>query len=276
MGVSIWSWIGGYLLAFCGIHHHPTSLLSLTFLLLLPYILSHFTLMILWTLEFGYLTDMNDISFQVLFFYFILPVAFSFWVLCWCLISCKRSPKKHFFFSLIVSQTSQRLWRITSFSSMFEFEKNNNTVLPFQYPQTPLLHCAPENYSLPEKARLPPKPHLPFGQFSCILIKLHGCFMMPLGVSVLTVPLDFCVTLLFWAASSKKFPLNRASKWDHWVTKCLLWYAAGSCKPNPTFDLAPLPEKTFKGLMLPFSYLHLSAARRKSQRHRKKSQHRLF
>lgn len=25
VGVSIWSWIGGYLLAFCGIHHHPVS-----------------------------------------------------------------------------------------------------------------------------------------------------------------------------------------------------------------------------------------------------------
>lgn len=36
VGVWIWSWIGGYLLAFCGIHHHPISPLSLNFLLLLP------------------------------------------------------------------------------------------------------------------------------------------------------------------------------------------------------------------------------------------------
>lgn len=40
MGVSIWSWIGGYLLAFCGIHHHPSSPLRLNFLFLLQYVLS--------------------------------------------------------------------------------------------------------------------------------------------------------------------------------------------------------------------------------------------
>lgn len=32
VGVSIWSWIGGYLLAFSGIHHHPSSPLTLSLL----------------------------------------------------------------------------------------------------------------------------------------------------------------------------------------------------------------------------------------------------
>lgn len=85
VGVSIWSWIGGYLLAFCGIHHHPISPLSLNFLLLLPphwlvpvalFLANDDPLMLLWNiLEFRYFTDMIVVVFRFCNF-IILLVAF--------------------------------------------------------------------------------------------------------------------------------------------------------------------------------------------------------
>ena len=97
-------------------------------------------------------------------------------------------------------------------------------------------------------------------------------FPVSVSASLLTVHLDFCVTLLFWAASSKKFPLSRASKCDHWITKMPALICGRFMQAKPDLWPRPIAWEEFKGLLPPFSCCHYSAARRKIPQTPKKNQ----
>lgn len=145
VGVSIWSWIGGYLLAFCGIHHLPVSTSSscwnmsfpprwlVPVTLFLPMMILKSEISYSWSL--GIFSDMNGVSFQVLYF-IILPVALSFLgsLLSFWTFKTPLNPV-----------LSKRL--INCQTCMFESERN---VLPIQYLATPrFLHWTSENYPFP-------------------------------------------------------------------------------------------------------------------------------
>lgn len=80
VGVSIWSWIGGYLLAFCGIHHHPVSSSSSCWNMSFTPLRWLVTVTVWWYIDdlkslgsLGIFSDMNGVL-----YFIILPVALSF------------------------------------------------------------------------------------------------------------------------------------------------------------------------------------------------------
>lgn len=175
MGVSIWSWIGGYLLAFCGIHHHPISPLSLNFLFLLQYVLSSTltcpgysvfanddTLIIFCNilfLEFKYFIDMNGVYFQVLYF-IILPVASSLWV--FCCFSGSLTPFQTQPNSFPTELSNKHVWI---------WKKCSSLPVSCQWSTPHFSALKPRKWALSWKSSPTPKPQEPFGQFSCILMK---------------------------------------------------------------------------------------------------------
>lgn len=135
--------------------------------------------------------------------------------------------------------------RQQTYSCMFKTAKSSCSPPLALHWSTPWsMHWTPENYPLPIKARLPQTTGVLQPVFVHFKMTFQPVFV---SVSLLTVYDDFCVTILFWAASKKKFPLHRASKCDYQTPKCSSWHAASPCKPNLNLDMAPLlPEKTLK------------------------------
>lgn len=135
--------------------------------------------------------------------------------------------------------------RQQTYSCMFKTAKSSCSPPLALHWSTPWsMHWTPENHPLPIKARLPQTTGVLQPVFVHFKMTFQSVFV---SVSLLTVYDDFCVTILFWAASKKKFPLHRASKCDYQTPKCSSWHAASPCKPNLNLDMAPLlPEKTLK------------------------------
>lgn len=125
------------------------------------------------------------------------------------------------------------------------------------------MHWASKNLHpfLKKKRLTNPKPLEPFGHFNDF-----SSFGLPLSVSQHTVHLDFCVTLLFRAASSKKFPLEWASKCDHQTNQCLPWYAAGSCKTNPNLWPRTIAWEKCKGVHASLRLLPLICSKEKKKK----------
>lgn len=126
----------------------------------------------------------------------------------------------------------------------------NKNVFPFSH--LPLIHTLsvlgfPHNSPSSYRSWSPPNLWAPSPPFPCISINLCRCWVT-FVYHMASMFIFFLCNLLFWAASKKKFHLNRASKWNHWKAECLSWYAAGSCEKTQT--LSALPEM-FKGYCFP-------------------------
>lgn len=188
-------------------------------------------------LKIRYFSWQEWFSFLGFWGFFILPVASSyldFLLAFWLFYG-------FLFFNKKISTSDRQ----QTYSCMFKTAKSSCSPPLALHWSTPWsMHWTPENYPLPIKARLPQTTGVLQPVFVHFKMTFQSVFV---SVSLLTVYDDFCVTILFWAASKKKFPLHRASKCDYQTPKCSSWHAASPCKPNLNLDMAPLlPEKTLK------------------------------
>lgn len=158
VGVSIWSWIGGYLLAFSGIRHNPRSL-SESEPLCPP-------LAVTLTSPSGIFYHCKETMSFFRFCFIILPVALSCWVLSASWIFNLPSKSSSALTSkppTVFIQYCLHFADNTTSPSMFEMAK---TLLPFQF--LALIHSPCVQWIQ----------MIPFGHIPCIIITLCGSFTL--------------------------------------------------------------------------------------------------